>query len=283
MTGISEGGRAPERAAPRLSRVRMWTFYTVLLAALLLLAAPMAPFLVIPVAWPFLAEQLGIHHLHDIGVATMLWLMTLGIIVQVRRPERQVGAMQQVLLVILTLTGLTALSRPDTLVGPLALAFGLVFAGAALHPARADVARVRLRADPFMAALAVLAAGPLLAYARGQLRLDHSGVPIAAHGGHWTAMAALAVSIVVLALLAATRPRGWRVPVWSAGGAAFLFGTASAVLPRLASSMGPTWGALTAAWGVAFVVTAEVRYRGLSIQAPLVPHPLPADAGSSVT
>jgi hypothetical protein len=79
-----------------------------------------------------------------------------------------------------------------------------------------------------------------------QLGLDHSALPLAAHGGHWTAMATLAVSIVVLVLLAATRPRGWRVPVWSVAGAALLFGAVSATLPHMPSSIGPIWGALVA-------------------------------------
>jgi hypothetical protein len=72
----------------------------------------------------------------------------------------------------------------------------------------------------------------------------------------------VAVSIVVLALLSATRPRGWRVPAWSAGGGALLLGISSAALPQMPSSIGPAWGALAAAWGVAFVAVAEVRYRG---------------------
>lgn len=74
-------------AAPSLSRARRSAFYVALTAALLLLAVPMAPFLVIPLAWPFLAEQLGVHHVHDIGVATLLWLMVVGLLARPARPS----------------------------------------------------------------------------------------------------------------------------------------------------------------------------------------------------
>jgi hypothetical protein len=258
-----------------LSRARRAAFYITLAAAFLLLAAPMAPFLVIPLAWPFLAEQLGVHQVHDIGVAALLWLMVVGLLAQTRGPERQVGAMQQLLIVVLSIVALTAVSRPATLLNPLLLPFGLAFLGAALHPARAELARITLPIDPVLATLALLAAGPLMVYARGQLRLDHSLLPLAAHGGHWTAMATLVVSLVLLALLGATRPRGWRVPVWSVGGGALLFGISSAALPHMPSSVGPAWGALAAAWGVVFVLVAELRYRGL-----LAPAPAPAPLAS---
>jgi hypothetical protein len=252
-----------DRVDPRPARARRLAFYVVLTAALLLLAAPMAPFLVIPVAWPFMAEELGAHRFHDIGVATMLWLMIVGLFMQLRNARQQIAAMQQVLLVIVTMLVLTALSRPATLAtpDPLLLFFGLAIAVAALHPCRADSARLRLRADPFVAGVALLAAGPVFAYARGQLRLDHSALPLAAHGGHWTAMAILTVALLLLSLLGATRPTGWRVPVWSAGATALLFGIASAALPHMPSSVGPFWGVLAAAWGISYVVTAEVRFR----------------------
>lgn len=264
MTNVPDAALPLGGAAPSLGPARRRAFYIVLAAALLLIVAPMVPFLVIPIAWPFMAEELGVHQFHDVGVATMLWFMVAGLLAQFRRAERQVAAMQQVLLVILTMIVLTAVSRPETLgrPDPLLLFFVLAFAVAALHPARAAVARPKLRADPILAGLVLLAAGPALVYAHGQLRLDHSALPLAAHGGHWTAVAILTVAMVLLALLGATRPIGWRVPVWSVGGAALLFGVSSAALPHVPSSIGPVSGGVAAVWGVAFVFAAEVRDRG---------------------
>lgn len=261
MTDVSEVALDPGPKIPPHARVRRWAFRIVLAAALLLIGAPMAPFLVIPFAWPFLVEHLGVCLMHDVGVAILLWWMIAGLLAQFRGAGSQVGAMQQLMLVILAMVGLMALTRPATLLSPMLLFFGLVFVGAVLHPARAELARVRQRADRYVAALALIVAGPLLVYAVGQLRLDGSALTPTMHGGHWTTMATVAVLIVVLALLASTGPRGWRVPAWSAGVAALLFGIASVAQPDVPSSIGPAWGALAAAWAVMFVFVAERRFR----------------------
>jgi hypothetical protein len=247
--------------APHLPRVRIRAFYAALTLAVLLFAAPAAPFLIVPVAWPFLGDELGVHQVHDIARATLMWFLVAGLLAQFRRAEHQIGAMQQVVLVVLVTLSTTAISRPASLLSPLLVVFGVALIVAALHPSRAEVVRMARRVDPLLTALALVAAGPLVMYGRGQLRFDADGVPIAAHGGHWTMMSVVAFSIVALALLVATRPRGWRVPAYSAAGAAVLFGVSSAVLPHRPSSVGPVWGALTAAWGIAFVLLAEIRYR----------------------
>jgi hypothetical protein len=248
-------------AAPEGSRTRHRAFLITLALAVALLAVPQAPFLVIPVAWPFLGEQLGTHQMHDVGVSTLLWLILAGLLAQFRRPEGQVGGMQQTLLIILVFLGATAIARPATLKEPQALLFTLPFAVALVHPARQEVARLRWRLDASVAALATVAAVPFLLYARQQLSLDSSALPLVAHGGHWTTMATVAAVIPVLALLSAGRPPGWRVPAWSAGAAAVLFGVASFALQHRPSSAGLVWSVLAMGWGVGFVVLSEMRGR----------------------
>jgi hypothetical protein len=247
--------------APVDSRWRRRLFWIALITAVLMLALPMAPFLVIPVAWPFLAEQTGTHQFHDVGVATLLWLMLLGLLVQFRGARRQVGAMQQTLLVIGMFIGATAVTRPATLLQPLMFSFALPFVVAVLHPARLDVARIRWRLDPWLGAGAAMSAVPFLAYGWQQLRLDSSHLPLVAHGGHWTTMATVAAAIPALALLGAGRPSGWRVPAWSAGGAAILLGVASLSLQHRPSSVGPAWSALTIVWGLSFIILGIARSR----------------------
>lgn len=78
---------APGRVAVHPGRNRRWAFYTLVGVTVLMFAAPMAPFLVIPVAWPFLGERLGVHQLHDVSVATMLWFMIAGLLAQFRGPS----------------------------------------------------------------------------------------------------------------------------------------------------------------------------------------------------
>jgi hypothetical protein len=58
MTDVFPAASPLERVAPRPTRARRLGFHVVLTAALLLLAAPMASFLVIPVAWPFMAARI---------------------------------------------------------------------------------------------------------------------------------------------------------------------------------------------------------------------------------
>lgn len=251
----------PADALLDLARARAWGFYAALVCAILLLAGPMAPFLVIPVGWPFLGEQLGVHQFHDIGVATLLWLMLIGLITQFRHARRQVGAMQQTLVIVILMLVATASARPATLLSPLLLPFGFAFLAAGLHPARGEIARIRWHLDLPAAAASVAAAVPLLAYAAQQLRLDSSALPMVAHGGHWTAMASLAATIAALALLSANRPRGWRIPAWSAGAAATLFGVASFSLQHQASSVAPVWSGLAVAWGIGFILLNEARIR----------------------
>lgn len=242
-------------------RPRVLGFYVALTGAILLLAVPMAPFLIIPAAWPFLGEQLGIHQFHDIGVASVLWLVLMGLVVQYREPARHVAAMQQALVVILVLLAATAVARPGTLINPLLLPFALAIVAAAMHPSRREIGQLRRDLDLPLFAVAALAAGPAFIYVRGQLRLDSSLLPLAAHGGHWTSMATLAAAVIVLAFLSATRPRGWPVLIWSAGSAAFLFGLASFFLPHQASSVGQGWSVLAMAWAMAFALTGIVRWR----------------------
>lgn len=261
MTGASEAVLVPGAGTPEVARARLWAFRVMLALAVLLLAAPMAPFLIIPVGWPFLGEQLGVHQFHDVGVASLLWLLLVGLLAQLRRPVRQVGAMQQTLIVALLMLGATAIARPATLLSPLLVPLILAYGVAAVHPARREVARIRWRLDPVVAGFVAVAAGPLLAFARQQLSYDFSALPVVAHGGHWTTMATLATAIPVLALFSATRPRGWRVPAWSAGAAAILFGVASFALDHRPSSVGPIWSALAVGWGAGFIVLSELRQR----------------------
>ena len=81
------------------------------------------------------------------------------------------------------------------------------------------------------------------------------------HYGHWSAMGAFNLVIAGLALVAALRPPGWRLPAWSAGLSALLFGAASIANPGDASALNVYWSVLAIAWGVGFIVIAEVTKR----------------------
>jgi len=64
-------------------------------------------------------------------------------------------------------------------------------------------------------------------------------------------------AIVLIAWLTLWRTRGWRVPARSVAAAAIVVGLASIALPDVPGAVGTVWGAVTVAWGIAFVVAAE--------------------------
>jgi hypothetical protein len=71
--------------------------------------------------------------------------------------------------------------------------------------------------------------------------------------------------VIGLALLASLRPDGWRIPAWVAGALPAALGLASFVYPDADGTLGPVWASAAVAWGVTFVVRAEiVRRRGLA-------------------
>lgn len=75
--------------------------------------------------------------------------------------------------------------------------------------------------------------------------------------GGWAGAAALAISVVLLALLAAARTKGWRIPTWSAAAAATTFGLVSILNPQAPGTGGRFWGSLAIAWSVILVAVAE--------------------------
>ena len=113
-----------------------------------------------------------------------------------------------------------------------------------------------------LAALSVLAAVPAIVYARSMLVEARGAGPSCffgqcAHGDRFAEMAALAIAVMLLGLLAATRSAGWRITAWSVGAATVVVGSASLIWPDLSGSLGQVAGAVTVAWGILFVVVAE--------------------------
>lgn len=87
---------------------------------------------------------------------------------------------------------------------------------------------------------------PKTAGATGQVR-----------GVAFSEMAALALTIVVLGVLASFKAQGWMISALSAGASGITVGLASIGLPNVARSLGQIGGAVAIAWGVLFVVLAE--------------------------
>lgn len=194
----------------------------------------------------------------DLGYGALFGvILTLAVLVQLRAPERRIAGMQQAALVIPALiVGSAVAGDAQNLVTALILVvtLGILFA---LHPARREFLRRGASLSPSLLLVAVLAATPLIAYAlhMGAEARELVGPPH--HVQRLSTQASLAVAILVTALLAALRTRGWRIPAWSAGLAALVFGLASMAFPESAGAVSRWWAALAIAGGVLFVGVAE--------------------------
>lgn len=198
----------------------------------------------------------------DLGYGALVGIIqTMGVLVQLRAPEGKIAGVQQAALVIpALLIGSAVASDSQSVVPALILvpALGILLA---LHPARAEFLRRGAGLSPTLLVITVLGAIPLAAYALdmgGEAR-DLAGPPH--HIQRLSTMAALAIALVLAGLLAALRTQGWRIPAWSAGTAAIVFGLASVVFPDQRGAEGRGWGGVAIAGGVLFIAVAESESR----------------------
>ena len=210
----------------------------------------------------FSAAELGIHQLHEIMGSALFWTLIAGMAFTVARPAKTISALRQTLLMLAAFILLLLASLSEALMPPLvmmSILFVLTAVTAALHPARHELLRVSEGVRPGLLGLSVIAAIPLLPYALTQLQIQIGASPGDPHAevGHWMIMSAYGVGIVLYGLLASLGSAGRRVPAWSAGILAVLFGVASIVMPAQASSVGATWGIAAVVWGALFIAAAE--------------------------
>jgi hypothetical protein len=202
----------------------------------------------------------------DLGYGVLVGLIqTTGLLVQLRGPERKIAGVQQAFLVIPALViGSAIASDSQNLVPALILlpAIGILLA---LHPAREEFLRRGAAPSLTLLAITVIGAVPLVAYAldMGMQAQDLAGPPH--HVQRLSTMAAMAIAIVLTGLLAALRTRGWRIPAWSVGTAAIVFGLASAVFPDQTGAVGRGCGGLAITGGVLFIAAAEREVRRATV------------------
>ena len=201
------------------------------------------------------------HEVHDLGFAITAMTLGVGFLSQIRRPEDKIGSLRQL---IVTLIALGTAMAIGGVADPIIVIAGIVtIALLALNPARDEVFRIR---SPFTSALGTMAAAGAAALLYfGWTQLDrHLNLPASnAHSkvDHWALMIYVSLAIAFVALVAATKPRGWRVPAWTAGAGAILLGLGSIVFPTQPSSLGRIGGTLVVLAGLAFIAEAEWEHR----------------------
>jgi hypothetical protein len=200
----------------------------------------------------------------DLGYGALVGiLITGGLLVQLRAPERKIAGLQQAALGAIALLISVPLTADEQNLLPGIIALAIVGVAVALHPTRRRFIVPGAGPSPGMAAIAVLGAGPLLAYALSMAEEAGglSGPPH--HVQRLATMAALSIAVVLVGLLGSLQTRGWRTSAWSVGGAAIVLGLAFLVVPTSRASAGGRWGAIAAGGGLLYVVVAERRARRL--------------------
>lgn len=191
-------------------------------------------------------------------------ILTVGVLVQLRAPERKIAGVQQAALVVpASFIGAAMASDAQALQAAAIFtpAIGILLF---LHPARGEFLGRGSSFSPALFTVAILGAVPLIGYALAMGRQAQRVAGPPHHILRLSTMAAMAVAIALVALLAGFRTRGWRVPAWSAGAAAFVFGLVSTVFPDHPGSAGRVWGIVAMAGGVLFIAVAEWEARRAS-------------------
>lgn len=200
----------------------------------------------------------------DLGYGALVGiLITGGILVQIRAPERRIAGVQQATLGSLALLISVPLASDTQNVLPGLIILAAVAVLTALHPARGEFFRMGTGPDPVLAAIVIVGAVPLITYALSIAAQARQLVAPPHHIQRLATMAAMAIAVLLTGLLAAMQTRGWRIPAWCAGTAAMVFGLASVVFPTYRGSGGRGWGTLALVGGILFVVVAEARARPL--------------------
>lgn len=208
------------------------------------------------------------HQVHQIGWGALYAIIYAGgaLLAQVRRPERKPAAMQQLALTVAAIL-LGAVLAGDWFVDPWVwLPVVALVVLIALHPDRARLLERGAGPSGRLGALALVGAVPLVVFALLQAAQTRAAVPGDIHlapEDHWLSMARMALATAFLAGLAAFRTRGFRIPAWSSGLVAIVYGAASVAFPGLASSAGVPVGVTAITWGAAFIVLAEAEARRL--------------------
>ena len=297
--GVHETTNLEENAnqtAGEGGKARLISFYVLLILFALLHVTSPLPYAFL--GW-FLEEGTISHRVHLIVFGWVFVLSLVGLLAQVRRPQTKVAQMYQVLISITLFNAITM--TVDRYVDPFAIVILILpFALVALHPNRSGLLAPSIHVSKTLMALAVVAAVPLVTDAVVQFQIgaeaSRIAAPIfedldkqtnlsdaelerlfnaevrrvtdspeqaeeAAHAGHWSAMGAFNLVLAALAIVAALRPPGWRLPAWSAGLSAVLLGVASIANPGDASAINAYWSVFAIAWGVGFILVAEVTMR----------------------
>jgi hypothetical protein len=221
----------------------------------------------------FTAGEMKIHVVHNTaGLAMFTGVIALGWILAAASPDRMIAPFQAATLAVVAVAAASAISA-DVQGGLLTVITGLLLV--VLHPERPLLARMG-RTAPAPLALAAFAVVPAVLFAVSNASKQRNGMSMDPHVEmhHWTGMAAFALTMVLVALVAALGGANRRIVAIVGGLGAMVFGAMS-----LAYSGYP--GAVTAPWAVACLVWGAAL-AGDGYRMAREPSPVPAATGVAV-
>ena len=237
---------------PMVSKTRRVTFYILVGLWLLIqiyasgFAFPYLPSVLVGWFQPEFSEYM-------IGGAGNCVLLA-ALISQLYKPESNVAGVQMLIIMITTST---IGSLIDGSYGWFLLMFWAIFGGIILlHPRRQDILRFGRPSNLELLALVGLAAVPVFIYVFNLWNLSFTTGDLS-----YSSHANIATDMFLYGLLASFKTSGWRVPAWSAGFLAIVYGLTSLVYPELISSVSMLWGILATVWGLVFIGVAEWKRR----------------------
>lgn len=223
------------------------------------------------------------HEIHQFVFPLLFWPVLIGMLVQLRSPERHVAGQLMALLPFAALLVAAALTDTWHVVPMLGMFAPLVILATLLHPAGRELVTgfSASQVSVVMLVLVVLAAVPLGAATATHVGLQTGAIEQGGHDhdhgaggdaaavheehvefGHFMLMTGFAILVIGMGVLASLRPTGYRVPAWLTGLLLVAYGIGSIVAPEVSSSAGTMWGAAAIGWAVAFVGAAELSRDG---------------------
>ncbi|MEE8331206.1 MAG: PspC domain-containing protein [Acidimicrobiia bacterium] len=208
------------------------------------------------------------HRVHEITFGMLLAMVLVGVIVQLRSPERHIAGMQQAVAVVLILTVVVTASTGWEWTTLIYLVPAVTIA--MLHPSRQEIFRPRVSpAGGLLFLMVMLTLPALIAFSE---EFDKAANNVRFHQSHWGGMAAFGLALLATGYLAALRVRGWPLAAWTTGLSMVVYGIASLRFRFDASARPYVGGVLVLMWAVAWLVTAE-RARLREARSPVVSVP----------
>jgi MFS family permease len=216
------------------------------------------------------------HRLHEFAAQLGFWPVLVGLLAQLRSPERHVTGMLMALAAIVAFAAgmvVSGFTAPLPIVAFLGVPTLLA---ALLHPAGRELVTAISpdRVNRVLLVLLVVAAVPMLAFAATQVGLqtgaiepahDHAGGGHAEEVheqhleyGHFMFTTSFVFAVLVTGLLSSLQQPGWRVGAAVTGLMVLAYALAGVLAPAAASNPGPLWNLAAVGWAVVFVGAAQL-------------------------